>query len=81
MQIEPPPPPPIIVRRKDPKLIGAIGVLVVIIVMMGVYMMTLPFAPASMITSDDDVLLLAGNITETLSEINSTLSFLEDTLT
>lgn len=80
MQIEPPPPPPVIVRRRDPKLIAVIGVLVIVIVGMGIYMMALPFAPATGIASDDDVVLLAGNITETLSDLNSTLSFLEDAI-
>ena len=61
--------------------IAVIGVLAVVVIVMGIILMTMPFAPPASLISDDDVVLLAGNITETISDINNTLTFLEDTLT
>jgi hypothetical protein len=80
MQLEPPPPPPVIVRRKDPRMIAAVGILAIVVIALGIYIMTLPIAPPTSIVSDDDVILLAGNITETITDINNTLSFLEETI-
>ena len=79
--IEPPPPPPIVVRIKDQKLLALVAILSIVVIGMAAYIVLMPHGTGIIVTSDNDAVLLAGEVTSTLQELNQTLFDLEMTIT
>jgi hypothetical protein len=78
--IEPPPPPPIVVSRRDPKLVALVAFLCIVVIGMAAYIVIMPHGTGIVVTSDNDAVLLAGEVTNSLQQINQTLSDLEMTM-